>query len=365
MAQKPYKLPGALVVAVAILALAVMAPTGRAQAQSADGTLAPADLSSPSDQIPDDANPYGADINQNDFDVSVSPENPGAFQQVTVSLDSNLVDLRRYVISWYVNGALAQKAYGLRNFATQTKNYGQPVQIRAVVILPTGNVTKDVLVTPQDISTMWEAVDSYVPPFYQGKKLPAREGIVKIVAVPNFVSNGRSIDPGSLVYSWKRNDNVVPSASAYGTQSLLIRNNKIRASESIQVTASTLDSGQQASNTTSLSFYNPKILFYDEDPETGIVSPFSKSSFYFDTASKIVRAEPYFFSVTNQELSPLRFQWTLNNEPVTLPDSKNQHLLTLQNPGGAGTALLTLSVTSANTPFQTAYRQIPIVFTKP
>ena len=360
-----------LILVVALTAVLGFGIHTHAQTTS-DGTTTGPDGSTvtntagPDGQIPDDLNTYDTGINEGDIDASASPENPGSFQRVTISLDSNLVDIRRYVENWFVDGKLAQRGYGKLSLTTTTKDYGQPTIVRVSIELPTGTVTKNITLTPEDISTIWEAVDSYVPPFYQGKKLPAREGIVRIVAIPNFLVENRPVSPSELVYNWKRNDNVVTGGSAYGLQSLLIKNNKIRPTESIQVTASTLDSAQQATTVTNIPFYDPKILFYDLNPDTGNPSPFSKSSLFFKTQADTVIAEPFFFSISNAKLQPLKFSWTMNDETVQVNDINNRQMLTLRNPGGSGgTAMLGLSIDSASTYFQTASSQLPIVFSTP
>ncbi len=351
----------------AAIALLIVS-AGHAAAQSDGTTTTAGDTTTNTvsqDQIPDDLNTYDSGINEGDIDASVSPENPGSFQRVTVTLDSNLVDIRRYVENWYVDGKPALRGYGKLTLTTTTKGYGQPTNIQVTIELPTGNVTKNITLTPEDISTMWEAVDSYVPPFYPGKKLPAREGIVRIVAIPNFLSNNRPVNPSELVYNWKRNSSIMTGGSGYGLQSVLIKNNKLRPSELIEVTAGTLDSSSQATTATTLSFYDPKILFYGLNPDTGNPKPFSETTAFFDTPSKTVIAEPYFFSINSPNLQPLKFKWSMNNQDVPIPDIRNKQLITLKNPGGSGTALLGLSISSAGSYFQSASNQLPIIFSKP
>ena len=346
---------------------AMLFATGHAAAQSTDPSTDPAafDPNSilQSAQIPQDLSSYDTGVSGNDIEATVTPENPGAYQPVGISLNSDLVDLRRYMISWYVDGTLAQQGMGKQNFVSSTKAYGQQVSIRVTIQLVDSLVTKNVILLPQDISTMWEAVDSYVPPFYQGKKLPAREGVVRIIAIPNFLSGSRTIDPGDLVYNWKRNDNVLTGASSYGQESILIKNNKLRPTETFEVTASTPDNNNQATAKMALSFYDPKILFYQKDPETGLTSPYSQSRVVLTGGSSTVVAQPYFFSLTGpNKLSSLQMDWKMNDNPITLPDTENPNIVTLKNPGGSGIANLAVSVSNPNTDFQSALNQLSVIF---
>ena len=53
---------------------------------------------------------------------------------------------------------------------------------------------------PSQVDLVFEATNSYAPVMYQGKKLPAHEGGVQVVAVPYLVDeNGRKLDEASLI----------------------------------------------------------------------------------------------------------------------------------------------------------------------
>ena len=212
------------------------------------------------------------------------------------------------------------------------------------------------------MTMMWEASDSYVPPFYQGKKLPGRESIIKIVAIPNFISNGTAINPGNAVYNWKRNGSVVEDASGYGNDVLLIKQNKLRANEQIEATASDDADSVQATGDITVPLFDPKILFYSIDPNTGIKSPTAQTSINFSGPSTSIVAEPFGFSTLNSNPNSLSFSWTMNNDPVTISDANHQTTLDLQNPGTNGFANIGLSIANPRTLFQTATAQIGAVF---
>ncbi|MDB4984525.1 MAG: seg [Patescibacteria group bacterium] len=341
------------------LIIALMSPVflNMAHAQVADGTNVSANAT-----IPSDLSSYDSSTNASDIDASVSPENPGAFTTVTVTLDSNIVDLRRYMITWFVDGKSVGSGIGKYTLISKTKGYGQPTSIRAAIALGTGTITKDVLLAPQDMTMMWEATDSYVPPFYQGKKLPGRESIIKIVAIPNFVSKGSALNPANAVYNWMRNGNVVENASGYGNDYLLIKQNKLNASEQIQATASDQGGDAQSTATITVPLFDPKILFYAIDPTTGIRSALAQTSIYFTTPSATIVAEPYGFSVARNNPNNLSLSWTMNDNPVSISDTRHQTDLNLQNPGTAGESSIGLSITNPNTPFQTANAIISAVF---
>lgn len=343
-----------------------------AHAQVADGTTTPTstDVSGnvlpsgtlPTEQIPADISNYDSSTNASDIDATVTPPNPGAFTTITITLDSNIVDLRRYMITWYVDGTSVGRGIGKYTLLAKTKGYGQTTTIRAAIALDTGTITKDISLTPEDMTMMWEAADAYVPPFYEGKKLPGRESIIKIVAIPNFISNGSALSPLNAVYNWQRNGNVVENASGYGNDSLLIKQNMLRANEQIEATASDVTNNIQATGDITIPLFDPKILFYSLNSITGIKSPIANTSINFNTPSTTIIAEPYNFSVMNHNPNSLSLSWTMNNNPITISDVKNQTLLDLQNPGTSGLATIGLSITNPKTQFQSANNSISALF---
>ena len=339
---------------LALLAICIT-PSFFAFAQTTSGTI-------PDGQIPDQLQNYNTAPNAGDIDATMDPQNPGSFQPVTITLDSNLVDLRRYTISWFVNGTAVGSGYGKTVLTTQTQGYGQPLQIIASIALDTGTVQKTMSVTPEDMSMMWEAVDSYVPPFYEGKKLPSRQGIVKIVAIPNFMVNGKTLDPANAVFSWKRNSNVVTTASGYGNDALVIKHNPLNAVEKIQATASDVNNTAQATAGITVPFFDPKILFYQTNPTTHINSPIALGSLNLGTGSAIITAEPFFFSVPNNNQTVLPFNWTMNGTAITLPNNQTPQTLVLQNPGGNGNSSIDLNIASNISNFQTAENSLFVSF---
>jgi hypothetical protein len=319
--------------------------------------------------VPDDLSNTGANYatgpTADDILITSNPENPSAFQDVILRTTSDYIDLNRYATTWFVDGKKIAEGIGQRTATVHTQAYGQKLSVVILVQLPDTLIKKEISFEPQDMTLIWEAADSYVPPFYEGKKLVPREGIIKVVAIPNFkAGSGLSFDPKTGVYKWTRNNNIVGDATGYGKDSFSFKNNKIRASESVSVDASDTVGTSEAIQTISVATYNPKILFYQKNPRTGILNPFAKNSLDFNGNTTSIVAEPYFFSTNLNNPNPLAFNWTMNGSPITLADQTNKKTLTLQNPGGSGTAVLGLAITNPNSLFQSALSQLTIAFNK-
>lgn len=321
-------------------------------------TCAHAELSP--DIIPDDLEgtgyaSYETGPTANDVLIEVTPENPGPYQDVTLRTTSDYIDLNRYNASWYVDGKRIATGIGQRTATVKTRGYGQRTNVIILIQLPSLLIKKTFTFEPQDITIMWEAVDSYVPPFYEGKKLPPQEGIIKAVVIPNFkTNNGKPFDSTTGVYRWVRNENVVGTATGYGKNSFTFKNNKIRAREKIEVTASDQLGNYEATQAITIPTFEPKILFYEKNPQTGLVSPFSLTNLSLLGSQTVVQAEPFFFSLVENKVNTLTFNWKMNKEPIHLTDTHNKQAITLENSNEQGSATLYLDITNPNSLFQTA-----------
>jgi hypothetical protein len=309
-------------------------------------------------QVPDDVSSYDTQVNEGDFDFEVNPENPQPFEDVDIKVDSSLVDTNRYLILWSVDGKEVKRGIGERRITVRMKDYNQIIRVTMSIKLIDSVVTKDFYFAPQDTTLTWEAVDSYVPPFYPGKKLPARESILRVIALPNFNASSTK----NAVYIWKRNSSVVENAGGYGKDSILIKHNRIRAAENIEVETSNVSGDIRSTKNISIGFFEPKILFYQRNTTTGITSPFSKNIFSFAGKTTDLIAQPFFFSLINQQLNTLSFNWTMNDLPLKLPDPKKPHILTLENPGGKGNSSFGLNISNNQSSFQNAKAQFRIQY---
>lgn len=303
-----------------------------------------------------------------DIDLTQTPENPGPFQNVSLHISSNLVDLNRYNENWFVDGKSVQSGIGQRDLTVQTKGYGETTSIVITIALPDTTIQKKITIEPQDLTLLWEANDAYVPPFYKGKKLPSREGAIKVVAIPNFLATqNQFFDPASGVYTWQRNGSVVAGSSGYGKDYFLFQNNRTRSSEMIGVTASDTADTNQATQSITIPIFNPHILFYVRDSKTGLRDPLAKTSIYFNGDKETIEAEPYYYSVINNNPSSstdASYHWTMNDQPVSIGDNSKQNILDLTNPGGSGVASLNLSIDSQTHLFQQAQNTLNIIFNK-
>lgn len=306
---------------------------------------------------------YETRVNDQDFFFILSPETPGPNQDVTVLIDSDLVDVNRYFISWTVDGTVVDQGIGKKIIQTKTKGYGESTTISFSIRLADSTVTKTTSLVSEDITLLWEAPFSYVPPFYQGKALPSYESFIRITAIPNFLDGTLAKGPKTGVYQWKRDRRALPNIGGYGKDSILIQHNRIRPNERIDVTASTVNRSSQGETFVTIPIFEPKIAFYQKDSITGITSPLAKKTVLLRGASTDIIAEPFFFSVVNQHSShTLSLAWEMNDRPLNLEPGSS--MLRVTNPETRGASKISLGITNVMTLFQEASSSLSVAFTQ-
>ena len=134
-----------------------------------------------------------AQVRNTDIALSLAPIYPSLNQNVNVTINSYTTDLNKAFISWLVNGKESISGVGKKSFSFNTENMTQ-ITVEAHIETPDGqSVVKTVSINPAEIDMLWEAPDSYAPPFYKGKKFVSQEGTFKVVAMPNIFSQSKQV----------------------------------------------------------------------------------------------------------------------------------------------------------------------------
>ena len=137
-----------------------------------------------------------------DATLSITPEIPGALEDVRITASSYSFDIDSAKIIWTLNGKIAIQGTGEKVFNFKNGPAGKKT---VVSFLATNNngvrVQKDFSFIPQDVDIVWEA-ETYTPPFYRGKAMPSSEAIINISAIPHFFTGGKRVSSANLVYDW-------------------------------------------------------------------------------------------------------------------------------------------------------------------
>lgn len=284
--------------------------------------------------------------------LRMTPEFPGSFTAVRVTLDSLGVDLDRAKISWFLNEQISKTGIGEKNFNFKTDALGEASRLIVSVETLTGEkINTAATVIPAEANLVWEPV-AYAPPFYRGKRLYTYESPIRVIAIPEIIENGRRLDPDELVFKWKENYKLIQSASGGGKDTITVRSSVPLKETVVSVEISTLDNAITAVGSITAEPGQPQVLFYENNPLYGILLNRALTSPFALAQKEIsVFAIPYFFGVQSAADPKLKYDWSLNGGPVTSTGAKN--ILTLrQESEQTGTALLGLRIYNTSGLFQ-------------
>ena len=293
-----------------------------------------------------------AEIKASDVDIAVAPENPSPFQEITVDLSSFNVDLDNAQISWSVNGKSVLSGLGKKKLSATLGDIGSAFSVSAKITGGGSTIIKNMSITPAAIDILWEAPDTYVPPFYKGKALPGSEALIRVFALPSAKLGNQSLRPSDFTYSWSRNYNAVPEASGYAKNVYVFSVKYVNPTELIKVSAGGVGVPLSGEGSIELKAVQPAIHFYRSDPAFGVLyNRAIDGTATFEGDEETISAEPYFISPANLLSGDLSYSWTINGKSVIAP--KEKHLFTLRKEGAqSGTAKIGLTIENLKTLFQ-------------
>lgn len=275
-----------------------------------------------------------------DISMEVAPKNPDAFENVTLKLETFSIDLDIHHITWFVNDEEKSSGIGKKSITVTVGNYGEGTSVEAVIKAQDGRlVRKTITLRPATVDVLWEAADSYVPPFYKGKALPARGAVLKFTAIPNLVVGDMRLDPRNLDYTWQWNYQVKENSSGYNKQSFGVKNLFINREEIVSVDVQNSSANVRGTGSTKLTFTEPEIIFYDLFPTTGNLN--LGAMLHNNAPSEenpiTLGIAPFFFSVRpNQTLDSLSYRWQINKNIVASDQTTNKNRLSITPQGRGG-----------------------------
>src|SRR3989344_5564313 len=107
-----------------------------------------------------------------DILVNIVPPNPAPHENTTIVLKSYVNNLDAAMITWSLDGKTVASAIGKKSFSFTAPAAGIEASVVVTVTLPDGPVETKINIKPSVMVLLWQANDSYVPPFYKGKALP-------------------------------------------------------------------------------------------------------------------------------------------------------------------------------------------------
>jgi hypothetical protein len=243
--------------------------------------------------------------------ILMSPENPKAGGFVFLNVISNASDIKSAFITWSINGVVEKSGYGETNHRIAVGGIGKTTFVRVSVGRSGGTVSKSISIVPGGVALIWEA-DSYTPRFYKGKGLASHQSDIRVIAIPNLVSGGRKINKNNLSYEWSLDNKIDKSQSGTGKAVFNFKGSLISRPRTVSLLVKSDIVGVSARETVVINFVNPSLVFYKENPLTGIKSNNSLSLGFVEESESTFVVEPYFFSQKSLEKNLLDFRWIVD-----------------------------------------------------
>jgi hypothetical protein len=286
--------------------------------------------------------------------ISINPAYPRPYQIVTVTPQSNLIDLAASKITFTVIGKVVQHGTGGESASVAVGGPGSVTTITVSAVNNGQTYTKSLSVRPADVALIVEPT-STTHPFYEGASLLGSEGRLRIIAVPDLrTSGGAQIPASSLVYTWKNGGQILQSSSGIG-KSVLSATAPVRYRDTtITLTVTSQDSSVVGQAAVLISPRDPLVRIYENDPLLGPrFDTALPSSVTLNDSEATYRAVPYYFTTTPT------LTWDMNGTP-----SQTGQDITVR-PSGAGKGTAVLGVTASSGALgQTASNRLSITFGK-
>ncbi len=294
--------------------------------------------------------------------VNIVPPYPAPNENTSITLKSFVYNLDSVLITWSVDGKVSASGTGRKSFSVNAPEAGKEINVVAATHLPDGIMETKITIRPSVMVLLWQANDSFVPPFYKGKALPTPDSEVKVVAMPEIRTAAGLADSRNMTYAWKKDYTNNVDGSGYGKNFFVYTNDYLDDSNNISVTATTLD--QQYSNQASIDIgmAEPKILLYKNDSTLGTIWEKTLENTHSIQGPEVIEAAPYFISPKEIRTPSLIWSWFINDNPVTLTTFKKNSMPLQAEEGKHGTSKLRLEIENQYKIFQSVNKEINIEF---
>lgn len=304
-----------------------------------------------------------------DILVNATPENPAPGENVNITLKSYVNNLDIVLISWSVNGKNVSSGIGKKSFFLNAPNAGEETNVIATTSLPDGAKDTKIIIRPSVMVLLYQAMDSYVPPFYKGKALPSPDSLVKVVALPEISALGSSeslrrslVDPKNMTYAWKKDYTNNQDGSGYGKNTFTYINDYLEDSNNIGVIARTTDQKYSSSSNIDIETTEIKIIFYKNDIKLGTIWDLALSDGHRIVGDEILEAAPYFISPSDIRIPTLTWDWFINDNMINTPIFRKNRLPLQTQAGTSGTSKIKLEINNMDKIFQSANKEINVEY---
>jgi hypothetical protein len=243
--------------------------------------------------------------------ITQFPDSPREGEEVKLKIESSKYDLNVAKISWVVDGVEVDSGMGRKTLTISASKNGSAQIIMANIEQEgySGAVLQRVVEANTNF-ILYEGADSYVPAFYKGRRLPAKEGTVKAAFFSFKDGNIIGLDTsGGDNFSWKINNQ---DKKEYSGLNKIVNNILTKVTDKIlNIQVSKEDtSGNKKITDAVIPLQNTEIQIYKTDQtkmEKNILGDTETGKEIF------LMVEPFFFSIGNKASTDLSYTWKIND----------------------------------------------------
>lgn len=272
--------------------------------------------------------------------LTLSPEYPAPGETVHLSVSSYALDINRSTIVWKAGDTVIREGEGESQATITAGDVGSVTTITVAITSESGQIgTAEARIAPSDIQILWSS-DSYVPPFYKGKKIAGPSAKIDAYARVEFSNGTRTIAEKDIIYTWYRGNTELSTVSGRGRSRVTLAG-PVFGTETFRVVAESVDKSQYAVGNLVITAQESELKLYENHPLYGILY---HRAFVGDvnTVEKElqVTAVPYFAHTKNPH--SLSYEWAVNDSSVTAHPEEPE-TLTINANGFSGNANLRLT----------------------
>ena len=267
--------------------------------------------------------------------IVASPPAPSPGEAVAVTAATPSFDRHTAYFTWVVDGRQRPdlSGTGKNSIELTAGNVGSSQRVAVSVSRKNGGTGvaggEAVLTIRVADLTLTYTAETWTPVWYRGKALPVPDATIGIIAIPDFVVDGRRIPPERLIYRWGLDDEH-NALSGIGEQVFRIRASDMPGtSHEVKVRVEDEDGKVRKEGVFYVVPHTPRLVIYNSSPLGGIefrtAERFSGGRGLFDFV-----AEPFFFPVAGR--NDLAWEWQVDGRPFAA-NAGTPHIITVDTGG--------------------------------
>lgn len=271
--------------------------------------------------------------------LTMSPEYPAPGETVQLSVTSYALDINRSLITWKAGEKVITEGEGVTKTSVQAGQAGSVTTVSVEVTSENGQSGyAEARIAPSDMQILWTS-DSYVPPFFKGKKVAGPSAKIDAYASVYFTNGTRTIPEKDIIYTWYRGNTLLGTISGRG-KSRATFTGPVFGSETFRVIAESADRSQYAESSLLITAHEPELKLYENHPLFGVLYHRAIVG-QVNTMEKELKvtAVPYFAHTESPQT--LSYEWSVNDRNI-VPHPEEPETLVINAGGFSGIANLSL-----------------------